>query len=231
MAAPTWIRKVLSSKSVRTPREPARGIRRRIRVEALEARDLPAGGLVATLTDLGVKLNPGTTAEMQLNGTTTADQQALKRFFSSADGQAATESVSGSLQVDGGAGDDKLKATKGDNTLIGGAGNDDLKAGGDSDLFEGGAGNDTLSGSSGNDTLIGGAGNDVLDGGAGNDVLVGGSGNDVLVGGLPRPAGASPRFGRRHRSAYPTGRSIVKCWVGGATKGRQARRLPLRTSA
>ncbi|KZK77081.1 Bifunctional hemolysin/adenylate cyclase precursor [Pseudovibrio sp. Ad46] len=55
--------------------------------------------------------------------------------------------------------------------LDGGAGNDTLRAEG---------GDDTLIGGIGNDTLIGGDGNDVLQGGHGADILQGGDGHDTI---------------------------------------------------
>jgi large repetitive protein len=58
--------------------------------------------------------------------------------------------------------------------IDGGDGDDHLKAGG------GGA---VLLGGNGNDTLIGGSGNDILIGGTGLDRLVGGRGEDFLAGG------------------------------------------------
>jgi len=60
-------------------------------------------------------------------------------------------------------------------TLIdGGGGNDHMKAGG---------GPSVLLGSDGNDKLIGGSNNDMLIGGPGLDRLVGGPGEDILIGG------------------------------------------------
>ncbi len=60
-------------------------------------------------------------------------------------------------------------------TLIdGGGGNDHIKAGG---------GPSVLLGSDGNDRLIGGSNNDMLVGGEGRDRLVGGPGEDILIGG------------------------------------------------
>jgi Ca2+-binding RTX toxin-like protein len=106
------------------------------------------------------------------------------------------------VQIDGGAGDDYLRAGggptvilggKGSDKLIGGHGNDQILGGdgndmiiggcGD-DILDGGVGNDLLFGCLGNDTLLGGDGNDLLFGGRGNDKLYGGTGNDLLVGGL-----------------------------------------------
>ncbi|MHC4562514.1 MAG: Calx-beta domain-containing protein [Planctomycetota bacterium] len=56
----------------------------------------------------------------------------------------------------------------------GGAGNDHLKAG---------RGPSVLMGAEGNDRLIGGSGRDVLIGGVGRDKLLGGPGDDILIGG------------------------------------------------
>ena len=57
--------------------------------------------------------------------------------------------------------------------IDGGAGNDHLKAGG---------GPTVMMGADGNDMLIGGKGSDILIGGPGRDRLVGGPGDDVLIG-------------------------------------------------
>ena len=81
---------------------------------------------------------------------------------------------SGSVTLDGGAGND---------TLIGGAVNDLLIGGDDKDSLVGNAGLDTMQGDAGNDVLKGGLGNDSLSGGSGDDTLNGGDGNDTLDGG------------------------------------------------
>ncbi len=72
----------------------------------------------------------------------------------------------------GGAGNNLIDASlfSGSVTLDGGAGNDTLI---------GGAGNDLLLGGTGDDSLVGGAGNDTLDGGLGNDFGDGGDGIDL----------------------------------------------------
>lgn len=80
------------------------------------------------------------------------------------------------LVLDGGDGNDSLKAAAGVETYVqislsGGAGNDYLSA------------DATLSGGSGNDTLQGGAGNDSLDGGAGDDLFLLSAGTDTVIGG------------------------------------------------
>jgi Ca2+-binding RTX toxin-like protein len=85
--------------------------------------------------------------------------------------------------MDGGAGDDYLKASSGPAELLGGTGNDKLYGGRGDDVLKGGQGNDYLSGDRGNDQLFGGSGNDKLIGGSGNDQLFGRSGDDRLYGG------------------------------------------------
>jgi hypothetical protein len=56
-------------------------------------------------------------------------------------------------------------------TMAGGAGND---------VISGGAGNESITGNNGNDRIDGGAGNDIISGGAANDILTGGLGADTF---------------------------------------------------
>ncbi len=58
-----------------------------------------------------------------------------------------------------------------------------VQAGAGNDVILGGEFSEQLNGGDGDDSLEGGAGNDSLDGGLGNDVLSGGSGADNLIGG------------------------------------------------
>jgi Ca2+-binding RTX toxin-like protein len=83
--------------------------------------------------------------------------------------------------IDGGAGNDHLKAGRGPSVLLGGAGDDKLIGGSGDDVLKGRGGNDLLIGSSGDDQLYGGSGDDKLIGGRGRDILEGGSGNDTLI--------------------------------------------------
>jgi Ca2+-binding RTX toxin-like protein len=63
--------------------------------------------------------------------------------------------------LDGGAGDDILRAQAGDDVLLGGTGNDALLGGSGADLLLGGAGDDELVGGFGNnDRMAGGTGDD-----------------------------------------------------------------------
>ncbi len=73
------------------------------------------------------------------------------------------------VQIEGGAGNDKIPGGLGNDLLSGGAGNDEI---------EGKSGNDIINGDAGNDKLWGGAGNDALNGDEGDDWLYGGEGND-----------------------------------------------------
>ena len=97
-----------------------------------------------------------------------------------------TGSGAGGL-IDGGAGDDTLRAgDRGSDTLQGGLGNDRLFGGsGGTNTLHGGAGLDTLlGGSQGTNYLYGEADDDQLTGGdSSSNTLSGGDGNDVLVGG------------------------------------------------
>ena len=95
--------------------------------------------------------------------------------------------IAGNIEIpvlmDGGAGDDHLKAGLGLAVLLGGVGNDVLIGSAGNSTLNGGAGNDILLGCNGDDILLGGEGNDILVGGPGNDTLDGGAGNDILLGG------------------------------------------------
>lgn len=58
-------------------------------------------------------------------------------------------------------------------TLDGGLGNDVLRAGANNDVLLGGGGNDIMSGGAGRDMLIGGDGLDTMSGGVGDDIMIG----------------------------------------------------------
>jgi hypothetical protein len=90
-----------------------------------------------------------------------------------------TDTLSGLevVRLTGGAGNNLLDASafSGRAELDGGAGNDTLRAAQGASILLGGAGNDTLTGGAGNDVLIGGAGADALSGGDGDDLLIHGT--------------------------------------------------------
>ncbi|MFC1515837.1 Ig-like domain-containing protein, partial [Thermodesulfobacteriota bacterium] len=85
--------------------------------------------------------------------------------------------------MDGGPGNDDLKAGSGDDVIYGGDGDDKLYGGRGDDLLDGGAGDDRLHGDGGNDKMIGGIGDDRLYGGHDDDLLNGNDGDDSLFGG------------------------------------------------
>ncbi|MEZ5332685.1 MAG: PKD domain-containing protein [Thermoanaerobaculia bacterium] len=80
--------------------------------------------------------------------------------------------------LDGGPGDDHLRAGSGLTQLLGGPGSDHLFAGDSGNVLEGEAGADDLNGGKGNDLLFGGDGDDKLAGDKGDDFLDGGPGTD-----------------------------------------------------
>ncbi len=166
-------------------REPF-GPHRRLQVEALEDRSLPATGVTASL-------GAGT---LTVSGTDAADtivvRQTTQGVTLSANGRQSSYANVARVVVNGRGGDDRIYVdTSAAGTgrapiravLYGGAGNDLLVGGDGADLLDGGPGNDTLYGAAGNDTLIGGAGADRLYGNAGNDFLYGNEGEDLLAGG------------------------------------------------
>lgn len=100
-----------------------------------------------------------------------------------------TRAFSGSVRLNGGAGNDFIRSGTGHDFLLGGTGNDRLISGdGDdtiygqdgNDVCDSGAGEDLLRGGAGIDTLFGGDDDDWLFGDAGLDQLIGGYGNDKL---------------------------------------------------
>ncbi|HEY1379779.1 MAG TPA: calcium-binding protein, partial [Gemmataceae bacterium] len=164
------------------------GPHRRLRVEPLEDRSLPASGVSTTLSR-GV---------LSVTGTDKADiivvrQTAAHAVTVSANGVIKSYTGVNRVAVDGRAGNDKVymdtSVTDARHiaplgaVLAGGAGNDLVVGGSGNDTLSGGAGNDLVYGAGGNDVLDGGDGADRLYGNAGNDTLRGAAGDDVLVGG------------------------------------------------
>jgi hypothetical protein len=76
----------------------------------------------------------------------------------------------------------RIPGTSGSDELAGGDGNNKLYARGGDDMVDGGGGNDRLRGGRGDDTLLGGDGNDRLMGGQDEDHLDGGDGDDRING-------------------------------------------------
>jgi Ca2+-binding RTX toxin-like protein len=114
---------------------------------------------------------------------------------------------SGDYRIEGGGGDDVIRALAGgshtlfgdagsdlvesdvgndtlfgDTTATGAGGNDMIVAYDGADLAFGGGGNDQIDGGLGADGIDGGDGNDTIWGGQGADAIVGGSGDDLIFG-------------------------------------------------
>lgn len=92
------------------------------------------------------------------------------------------------MAVNAGGGDDIITGGEGLADLIklelnGGAGNDRIIGGDGDDVLDGGDGNDVLVGFRGNDTMLGGAGRDTMvwNNGDGSDIMDGGKGKDKAV--------------------------------------------------
>jgi Ca2+-binding RTX toxin-like protein len=81
------------------------------------------------------------------------------------------------------AGRGRVLGTQHPDVIQGGPGDEDIRAGKGKDVVCAGGGDDTVKGADGADTLIGQAGKDALSGGNGNDDLRGGGGRDSLNGG------------------------------------------------
>jgi Ca2+-binding RTX toxin-like protein len=118
-------------------------------------------------------------------------------------------SVTQTMTIEGGDGNDLIVGSQqrdliyggdGHDRLLGQGGNDSIDGGSGGDWIEGGSGNDRLSGADGVDIIFGGSGDDQIHGGDGGDYLIGGSGDDDLYGG----GGADWIFGDA-TDEYPEG--------------------------
>lgn len=181
-----------------------------LRVEALEAREVPATGVLSgsTLTIEGTENADNIVARVS-NGQVSFSGVSIR------DGRRFTDSVKlstltsvvilarggndyvnlaslpvpaqifggdGNDQLIGGPNRDTIYGDKGNDTIRGGSSNDWLVGGEGDDVIYGGAGNDWISGDPGRDRLYGESGDDTISGGEGRDTLSGGSGTDRLDG-------------------------------------------------
>ncbi|NML15004.1 M10 family metallopeptidase [Azohydromonas caseinilytica] len=139
--------------------------------------DSAGGGLIdlreGQASRLGVAVNIESEAGVLVRGVKNV-WIAYGAVIENAQGGGGSDDITGNdvaNRLDGGGGNDVVRANAGNDTLLGGFGNDTL---------DGGSGNDSLDGGAGSDTLLGGLGNDLLVGGAGRDALGGGAGSDVF---------------------------------------------------
>lgn len=119
-----------------------------------------------------------TKLDVNINGVISTFDLALVRsvYMSGGNGKdvlTVDGTVSLTVKIDGGNGNDRLSGGSGNDELHGGKGKDDL---------DGGAGDDALDGAAGKDNLDGGEGDDDLDGGKGKDTCQGGLGSDSFDG-------------------------------------------------
>lgn len=152
----------------------------------IAAADFLFGGNEPTLADLGTVTINGTNAGEKIVGLKTSE---------TLDGGAGNDDLRAGMMDDklyGGDGDDQLFGHGGNDLLVGGDGNDALYGRYDNDLMYGGAGNDRVHGDWGNDIMYGntgidrmygGDGNDIMDGGADDDIMYGQAGDDTMLGG------------------------------------------------
>ncbi len=102
--------------------------------------------------------------------------------FTKIAGDGLTDKTVG-LVLDGGLGDDRLRAYRQRANVYGSLGNDRIEGDYQKNILEGGGGNDRLWGNGNRDKIHGGSGNDALYGGDDHDILVGGLDQDYLSGG------------------------------------------------
>jgi hypothetical protein len=141
---------------------------RRLLVESLEDRSLPASGITSSLSSTGlltvidtVKSDTVVVRQTAAHAVTVTGAGTTKSFTGvnliSVDGQGGSERISMDTSVT-----DRVHITPINATLRGDAGNN---------IMSGGSGTDSLIGGPGNDTLLAGMGNDNFNGGGGFDVF------------------------------------------------------------
>jgi hypothetical protein len=140
---------------------------RRLQVESLEDRSLPASGVTASLSSAGVLA----VIDAVKADTIIVRQTAAHAVTVTASGTNKTFTGVNSVSVDGSGGSDRItmNTSATDNKHIA-----PINA-----TLRGDAGNNIISGGSGTDTLIGGPGNDTFLAGMGNDTFSGGGGFNV----------------------------------------------------
>lgn len=156
---------------------------RKLTLETLQARQLLAGDVIASLQN----------GQLYIEGTERADQVTISEdggYFrvSGVNAQFASRNVT-SIRVQALGGDDSVVAPgrlSQPNQIVisidGGSGNDRIVGSPARDLLQGGPGNDLIYGLGGTDAIGGGGGDDVINGDDGNDDVYGDSGRDQLYG-------------------------------------------------
>jgi hypothetical protein len=161
---------------------------------AVTVRIPPGFDEPATVEDTAVPLRPGRGCEAAGGGTVSCDAFFVYTSASLGDGDDSlvvdVARQDQNVQAFGGAGADRITVNGSElKTVEGGAGNDTLRAEGPFATMDGGPGDDVVEGGSGHDRLFGGGGRDRLSGGSGRDRLTDSDGMrapvdaDVLDGG------------------------------------------------
>ncbi len=165
------------------------------RVYGLGGDDVLSGGAGADLLDggdgfdtvtyagaaAGIFVNP--MSRVTRNEGTGDTFVSIERFILSGfdDYFRADQSFTAGFEAEGGAGKDRIYATRFSDSLSGGEGEDQLAGGDGADVVRGGAGNDLLNGEGGRDEVYGEDGDDSIYGGTNNDLIDGGEGLDTLI--------------------------------------------------
>ena len=199
----------------RSPSRPSHqsGLRRSLRLETLEKRELMAvtatleNGLLSILGNdspniVVVRPNPGSPGGYSVDGVNirVVNTRAVSRIDVST--MKGDDTIDVSLanvpsKIHAGQGNDVVTGTMYNDEIFTGFGNDRVFARTGDDMVDLGPGDDVVFAGKGRDRLLGGDGNDqlfgdldsdFLDGGAGNDMLFGGTGDgrDTLLGGAGR---------------------------------------------
>jgi len=163
-------------------------------VQELEGRRLLSATLTSGVLDIeGSKANNNITVSLSADGTTlTVTESIARRGHKASAGTTTTFAAAdvSSIVANGGAGNDNIVFKALGSTAFttpavidGGAGNDWIRAAGGADSISGGDGDDKIEAGDGADTVNGGDGDDKINGGAGADLLNGDDGDDDLTGG------------------------------------------------
>ena len=188
---------------------------RKLRMEALQARQMMAGDVTFSDGVLEVRMSDhgsdhlyvgGNAGHVQVAGNASLDHRGSNRVpidqvrsirVIGTDGaddidlrgiRARNFPQQPQITVISKAGDDTIQGSDLADTIFAGRHNDTVFGNGGDDTIYGQRGHDTLYGLSGNDTIKGGRGHDKIMGGNGRDSLYGGSGNDRLYGHSPHHA-------------------------------------------
>lgn len=188
---PSFFRNLFGTSTPPARKQPAG---RRLGLESLEAREVPAifllngvlnvvGGNYNDAVTISAEVGPGDDVVTQMVATRTETIQTSFGTLLFQESKTFDWGAVQSVRVELGNGTNSYTGLHTRQAVvIGGTGNDRMIGGSGTDFFFGYGGSDGLHGNGGNDYLYGGTGADVLSGGAGNDVLDGDTGNDQLYG-------------------------------------------------